>query len=277
MRDDALARWQKCKSIPCYQDVLHYIAKPAEGVTREFMVDDNKFFIDFAKILKASNIDYAKALHTPATLHKDPGQTVVWGFPVHRFLRPSATIQGARENRHVFVHGSTEQGALGIIKAKSLGALQMAWIFQMVYVHATGFYGKAIFAYTVGNTSSLARAVADFHWRGKNQCPMCLVSAKLMVDFGNPSMVVPILNNSKLLNRYPIVHSCPEARDGWCMGTKPASPTFVSPAILMRVGDHGKESLPEHPLLTVAGHENVQQSSYDHYSMNVFLPTVKDP
>ena len=39
----------------------------------------------------------------------------------------------------------------------------MAWDFQTVYVHARGFYGKAMFAYNVASVpTALAKAVARF-------------------------------------------------------------------------------------------------------------------
>ena len=38
----------------------------------------------FAKIVKASNINFKKVLQAPATLHKDEDGAIVWGFTVNQ-------------------------------------------------------------------------------------------------------------------------------------------------------------------------------------------------
>ena len=67
-------------------DVLQGLSKSklTEGVTEEFMVDATVLY-RFAKILKASVVNYTQIYKQEATIHNDQDGVVVWGFPTSSF------------------------------------------------------------------------------------------------------------------------------------------------------------------------------------------------
>ena len=116
-RDFTFAEAQICSMLePAnYLDVLQHVKSLTPGVSDDFMVDQQVLH-RFAKLLKASGTNYAKVLQTPATIHKDSEGVIVWGFQADHFPAPLATMRGSGDSKFVWIHGTTELGALGILK-----------------------------------------------------------------------------------------------------------------------------------------------------------------
>ena len=77
-----------------YLDVLQHIKSLIPTIIDNFMVDQQVLH-RFAKLLKASGINYAKILQIPATIHKDPEDVIVWDFQAHHFPAPLTTMRGS--------------------------------------------------------------------------------------------------------------------------------------------------------------------------------------
>ena len=153
-----------------YLDVLQHIKSLTPGVSDDFMVDQQVLH-RFAKLLKASGINYAKVLQTPATIHKDPEGVIVWGFQADHFPAPLATMRGSGDSKFVWIHGTTELGALGMLKTGKVARSTVDGLDMPPGLETSGFFAKAMFGYLAeGTPYAHAKAVADFYYHGKKAC-----------------------------------------------------------------------------------------------------------
>ena len=189
-----------------YLDVLQHIQSLTPGVSDGFMVDQQVLH-RFAKLLKASGINYAKVLQTPATIHKDPEGVIVWGFQADHFPAPLATMRGSGDSKFVWIHGTTELGALGILKTGKVARSTVDGLDMPPGLETSGFFAKAMFGYLAeGTPYAHAKAVADFYYHGKNACNI-VFSGEAFGQHIKP-ISADTHREQQLMQRYPVVHSC---------------------------------------------------------------------
>ena len=126
-----------------YEDILRHIESLTPGVTEDFMIDETVLH-RFAKLLKASGINYSKVLQTRATIHKDPEGVIVWGFPMDNFPAPLTIIRGSGDIRFVWIYGTTEMGALGILKTGKIARGTIDGLEMPSGAETSGCFAKAI-------------------------------------------------------------------------------------------------------------------------------------
>ena len=159
------------------------------------------------RFAKASGINYAKVLQTPATIHKDPEGVIVWGFQADHFPAPLATMRGSGDSKFVWIHGTTELGALGILKTGKAARSTVDGLDMPPGLETSGFFAKAMFGYLAeGTPYAHAKAVADFYYHGKNACNI-VFSGEAFGQHIKP-ISADTHREQQLMQRYPVVHSC---------------------------------------------------------------------